>query len=342
MIVSVFTLAGYELSGGSDGTSHGGGVLVAVVLGAGLGYVHGGVLGRYLRVAMGTFERRVDRAPAASLLAGGLGAALLGLFGALIGTAAVVVLPEPWGWPVLGLSCWLGLYTGWSIGASKGDELVTLLRRSPVDERPFVPRRTERLGPVVLVDRSAAMDGRLLAVAGSGFLPGRLAVPRFVLDELNAIAEAGDPARRRRGRRALETLDVLRHDPDVGLTVLDDEVPEREGMDAKLVVLAQRLEAALLTSDSTLAAMAELQGVSCRNLNRLAIGLAPVLVPGEVVRLTVSKAGRDPGQGVGFLEDGTMVVVSDGATLVGRLTDVTITSSVQTSKGRMFFASLPA
>jgi uncharacterized protein YacL len=164
-------------------------------------------------------------------------------------------------------------------------------------------------------------------------------VPRFVLDELQGIADASDGTRRRRGRRALETLDALRHDPDVGLTVLDDEVPEREEVDAKLVALARRLDASLLTTDAALASVAELQGIRCRNLDRLATGLQPALVPGEVVRVTVSKPGRDPGQGVGFLDDGTMVVVSDGAPLVGNEADVTITSSVRTSKGRMFFAS---
>lgn len=334
LIVAVFTAAGHALAGGT--TAEGSAPLVGALLGACLGYVHGGMAGRFLRKAMGSFEARVDRAPAAVLFAGSLGALLLGVLGTLLGTAAVVLLPGRWGWPMLGLAVWLGVYAGFSIGARKGDELVALVRR-PATIEPIVAR--DPLGAVVLVDSSAAIDGRLLAVAGSGFLPGRLAVPRFVLDELQGIADASDPIRRRRGRRALETLDALRHDPDVGLTVLDDEVPEREEVDAKLVVLARRLDASLLTTDGALAANAELQGVRCRNLERLAAGLRPTLVPGEVVHLTVTRTGRDPGQGVGFLDDGTMVVVSDGAHLVGNETDVTITSSVQTPKGRLFFAS---
>lgn len=338
LIVAVFTAGGYSLGGGASAT--GSAPLVGALLGACLGYVHGGVGGRFLRRAMGRFEERVERAPAAVLFAGSLGALLLGVLATVAGTAAVFLLPGRWGWPVLGLLLWLGVYAGFSIGARKGDELVALVRRPAPTEAPFA--RTAVDGPMVLVDSSAAIDGRLLAVAGTGFLPGHLAVPRFVLDELQGIADASDPARRRRGRRALETLDVLRHDPDVGLTVLDDEVPEREEVDAKLVTLAQRLGASLLTTDAALAAVAELQGVRCRSLDRLAAGLQPVLVPGEVVRLTVSRTGRDPGQGIGFLDDGTMVVVSDGAPLVGNETDVTITSSVRTAKGRMFFASLPA
>ena len=343
LIVVVFTAAGYTLGGGSARAADGSIPLLGALLGACVGYVHGGMAGRFLRRAMGTFEATVERTPAAALFAGSLGALLLGVLGTVVGTAAVVLLPGRWGWPVLGLLVWLGVYAGYSIGARKGEELVALVRRpAAVAADPFARLPAVSDGPLVLVDSSAAIDGRLLGVAGSGFLPGRLAVPRFVLDELQGIADAADPTRRRRGRRALEVLDVLRHDPDVGLTVLDDEVPEREEVDAKLVLLARRLDASLLTTDAALASVAELQGVRCRNLDRLAAGLQAALVPGEVVRLLVSRTGRDPGQGVGFLDDGTMVVVSEGAPLVGNETDVTITSSVRTSKGRMFFASLPA
>jgi uncharacterized protein YacL len=335
LIVAVFTAAGYSLGGGTGAAAEGSRPMVGALLGACVGYVHGGVAGRFLRRAMGTFEARVERAPAAVLLAGSLGSLMLGVPAVVAGTAAVVLLPGRWGWPVLGLLLWLGVYAGFSVGARKGEELLSLLRRPSADPFP----RTDVDGPVVLVDSSAAMDGRLLGVARSGFLPGRLAVPRFVLDELRGIADASDPTRRRRGRRALETLDALRHDPTVGLTVLDDEVPERDEVDAKLVTLARRLDASLLTGDGALASVAELQGVPSRSLDRLADGLRTVLVPGEVVRLVVSRPGRDAGQGVGYLDDGTMVVVSDGAELVGNETDVTITSSVRTPKGRMFFAS---
>ena len=124
--------------------------------------------------------------------------------------------------------------------------------------------------------------------------------------------------------------------------MIDDEVPELQAVDAKLVALARRLQAGVLTTDSNLQRVAELQGVVCLNLNRLADGLRPVLVPGEVVRLPISREGREPGQGVGFLEDGTMVVVGEASGLVGREIDVRITSNVQTSVGRMLFASVVA
>ena len=146
--------------------------------------------------------------------------------------------------------------------------------------------------------------------------------------------------RRRRGHRGLETLEALRRDPAIRLQVLDDEVPERTEVDAKLVVLAGRLGADLLTIDANLQHVAELQGVRCRNLHRLAVSLRPALVPGEIVRLPITREGKEPGQGVGYLDDGTMIVVTDASRLVGAETDVCIASAVQTSRGRMFFASL--
>jgi uncharacterized protein YacL len=345
LIVGMSTAIGYAATGGHDtvGVEGDQRVLVGALLGACLGYVAGGVAGRLLRRAMGTFEERIDRASAPSLLAGALGAVVLGSMGALVGTVAVVVLPGQWGWPPFALVTWVAVYAGFQAGARKGEELLQTLRHgsgAPVSLVPAHAAVPAGGGPLVLIDSSAAIDGRLAAVAASGFLPGPLAVPRFVLDELQGIADAADDARRRRGRRGLELLESLRSEGGPGLVVLPDEVPERDEVDAKLVVLASRLDAVLLTLDTALTRVAEIQGVTCLSFHRLATSLQPVLVPGEVVRLTVTRHGKDEGQGVGFLDDGTMVVVSDGAEKLGRAVEVSIASSVQTSRGRMFFASL--
>ncbi|HUF32013.1 MAG TPA: TRAM domain-containing protein [Acidimicrobiales bacterium] len=347
MIVALATAVGHSLGGGQDvDAAETSAPLVGAALGACTGYVLGGVVGRMLRRATGSFERRIDRASPVALLSGGIGALLLGGIGAVAGLVVIAMLPDRWGWPLFGLAAWLGTYAGFQAGARKGEELLSLLRHGAGATEPAPP--TSFVAPpegpperLVLVDASAAIDGRLGAVAETGFLPGRLAVPRFVIDELQGLADAADPSRRRRGRRALELLDSLRGDDGEGLVVLPDEVPEREEVDAKLVVLAQRTGAILLTTDSGLASVAELQGVGCLSLHRLALSLRPVLVPGEVVRLTLTREGKDPGQGVGFLDDGTMVVVSDAANLIGAEVEVSITSSVQTSRGRMFFASAP-
>src|SRR5437870_1025531 len=303
-----------------------GAVVLGATLGACAGYVLGGVLARLLRRAMGHVEHQVDRTPPAQLLGGGFGAVLLGGLSLLLGIPAVVLMPNVSGWPVLGLLVWIGLYEGFRIGARKSEELLAM---AGLSTRPLV--RASRYGgnvapDALLVDSSAAIDGRLLSVTTAGFLRGALLVPRFVLDELQGIADAAEPARRRRGRRGLEVLDSLKGDPRVELHIVDDEVPEFATVDAKLVALARRLDVGLMTTDFNLQRVAELQGVTCLNLNRLAETLRPVHVPGEVVRFTVSRPGREAGQGVGFLDDGTMVVVGGASDMVGETVAVHVTS----------------
>jgi len=339
LIVVLSTGAGYGIARSSvgDGSPW---VVVGAVLGALFGYVVGGIAARTLRRGMGRVEATVERTPPAQLLGGGFGAALLGGLSLLLGIPAVVLMPGLPGWPVLGLLVWIGLYEGFRIGARKSEELLAM---AGLSTRPLV--RASRYGgnvapDALLVDSSAAIDGRLRAVTTAGFLRGALLVPRFVLDELQGIADAADPTRRRRGRRGLEILDSLQGDPRISLHVVDDEVPEFDEVDAKLVALARRLDVGLLTTDFNLQRVAELQGVSVLNLNRLAESMRPVHVPGEVVTFTVSRPGREPGQGVGFLDDGTMVVVSGAAHLVGREIAPRVTSNVQTSVGRMLFATL--
>jgi uncharacterized protein YacL len=340
LIVFLLTAAGFELAKGGSGAPAEGSAVLGATLGACVGYVVGGVLGRLLNRAMGVVEQRVDRAPAAQLVGGGLGAFVVALPAALLGLPAVVLLPAVRGWPILALVVWIGMVAGFRLGVAKSEELLAMagLTSRPIGRATRYGRN--RAPETVLVDTSAVIDGRALAVAEAGFLRGDLLVPRFVLDELHGIAGAGDPVRRRRGQRGLEVLDALQGDGRVGIHVIDDEVPELHAVDAKLVALARRLRAGVLTTDANLQRAAELQGVVCLNLHRLADGLRPVLVPGEVVRLPISREGREQGQGVGFLEDGTMVVVGEAAELVGREIDVRITSNVQTSVGRMLFASV--
>lgn len=339
LIVTLATAAGYALGRGGAPDA-GNAPVVGATLGALVGYVAGGIVGRQLRRAMGSLEHSVDRLPAAQLLAGLLGATALGLLSALVAVPAVVLVPGGWGWPVFGLVVWIGVYEGFEIGVAKSAELLDLAGLSQRSLAPATVGEQWMPAGAALVDTSAVIDGRLLQIAEAGFLGGELWVPRFVLDELQGIADAADGTRRRRGRRGLETLDALRRTGRVPVRVIDDEVPEFEAVDAKLVALARRLGVALLTTDANLVQVAEVQGVHCRNVNRLADGLRPAIVPGEVIHLPISREGKEPGQGVGFLEDGTMVVVGGGAPLVGREIDVRVTSNVQTSVGRMLFASV--
>jgi uncharacterized protein YacL len=330
------TAAGFALGRGGE-VEAGNGAVVGAVLGACVGYVAGGVLGRLIHNTMHRAERSLTKTSAATLLAGAVGGSALGLLSALIGVPAVVLLGD-WGWPVWGLLVWIGIYEGFAIAMRRADELLAL---AGLSTRPLVTATPYARGmDAALLDTSAVIDGRLLTIARTGFLPTVLLVPPFVLDELQSIADAQDPLRRRKGQRGLDLLAALQQLPGTDVHVLDDEVVEHDEVDAKLVTLAKRLEVALLTVDTNLQRVAELQGVRCLNLHRLADGLRPPLVPGETVRIGISREGKEPGQGVGFLDDGTMVVVGDAAELVGREVEVRITGNAQTSVGRMLFATV--
>src|SRR5688500_9435831 len=336
-IVLLATAAGFEMGKGS-GVEPGTGAILGATLGALLGYVAGGAVGRLLRRAMGTVEAEVERVPAATLLVGSFGGALSGLVCTWRGLPAIMLLEGPWGWPILGLVVWIGVVYGWRVAGRKAEELLALVGLST---RPLA--RASRYGregeDAFLVDSSAVLDGRLLPIANAGFLPGALLVPRFVLDELQGIADAQDLSRRRRGVRGLEELDALRRSGGE-LHVLDDEVPEHVEVDAKLIALARRHKFGIITTDGNLQRVAELQGIRCLNLNMLAAAGRPAHIPGELLVLPLTKEGTEPGQGVGYLDDGTMVVVTDAAGLVGSDVEVRITSSAQTSIGRMLFASV--
>lgn len=338
-IVLLATAAGFAVGRGDGGMASSNGAILGATLGACVGYVAGGVLGRLLDHGMVLAERRIEGAPAHRLLAGGVGAVVLGgLAGVVMLPAAFVFAPEV-GWSAVGLVVWVGAFLGYRLGAGKSDELLAM---AGLSSKPLLRASTYGSpdSPGVLVDTGTVVDGRLLALARAGFLRDAVLVPRFVLDHLQTIAEAQDAVRRRRGRRGLEMLEALRHQPDVTVHVLEDELPEHDDPDAKLVELALRSKVALLTLDETLQRSAELQGVRCLSLRRLAEGMRPVYIPGERTRVPIVREGKEAGQGVGFLDDGTMVVVGGAAAHVGREVEVRITSNVETSVGRMLFGSI--
>lgn len=193
--------------------------------------------------------------------------------------------------------------------------------------------------PTLLLDTNVIIDGRLPEIARTGFLPGRLGVPRFVLDELQRIADSEDPLRRARGRRGLESLNDLRREFPQAVDVLDDVVPEEREVDAKLIRLARTRGSAILTNDFNLNRVAQVQNVSVLNLNELTNALRPSVLPGEELSLRLVQEGREAGQGIGYLDDGTMVVVDGGRALVGNQTAVVVTRLLQTGAGRMVFAT---
>lgn len=200
----------------------------------------------------------------------------------------------------------------------------------------FVPHEVDV--PLVVVDTSVLIDGRIARVCEAGFLTAALVIPRFVLNELRAVADSNDPHKQARGRRGLEVLNELRKIKNVDIRVTESEVTKREDVDAKLVFLAQSMRAKLLTTDYNLAKMAEFHGVPWLNLNSLAKSLRPELMLGEQLEVDLVKPGKEEGQAIGFIEDGSMVVVNGGRPLIGRRVHAEIISVLPTAGGKMVFA----
>ncbi len=205
---------------------------------------------------------------------------------------------------------------------------------SVVSTRPAVPSE-------IVLDTSAIIDGRIVEVAASGFLLADIVVPRFVLDELRRVADSSDPLRRGRGRTGLELLTRLQAEEQVTTHLIDDESTEDEGdVDTRLLRLAKERGAALALTDSNLARVAELEGVRTLNVNALANAVKTNVLPGEPLTIELIEAGRGENQGVGYLADGTMVVVEEGGSAIGEVRDLTVKRVIQTQAGRMVFAQL--
>jgi uncharacterized protein YacL len=200
----------------------------------------------------------------------------------------------------------------------------------------FVPHEVDV--PLVVVDTSVLIDGRIARVCESGFLTAALVIPRFVLNELRAVADSADPHKQARGRRGLEVLNELRKIKNLDIRIGESEVLKREDVDAKLVFLAQSMRAKLLTTDYNLAKMAEFHGVPWLNLNSLAKSLRPELMLGERLEVDLVKPGKEEGQAVGYIEDGSMVVVNNGRAFIGRRVQAEIISVLPTGGGKMIFA----
>lgn len=190
----------------------------------------------------------------------------------------------------------------------------------------------------ILLDTSVIIDGRIVDIVATGFLAGSLLIPRFVLAELQHIADSGDKLRRQRGRRGLEVLSNLQKEPKIPVHISDIDVEGAREVDDKLVILARQMHAPILTNDFNLNRVAELQGVTILNINDLANAVKAVFLPGEELTIRIIQEGREARQGVGYLDDGTMVVVQDGSDLVGQDVQTSVTKVLQTAAGRMIFA----
>jgi uncharacterized protein YacL len=192
--------------------------------------------------------------------------------------------------------------------------------------------------PPMILDTSAIIDGRIVEIVKTGIFHGKMIVPKFVLAELQRVADSSDRVPRERGRRGLELLEDLKKSKNINLVIQEKGLPRGRDVDGRLVKLAKKLSGTIVTTDYNLNKVAGLHGVKVFNVNELSNALRPLVVPGEVLKIRVVQAGKELGQGVGYLSDGTMIVVEDGGELVGKEVEVTVSRFLQTTAGRMIFA----
>jgi len=267
----------------------------------------------------------------------GLSAAVFGLLFGLImarlilSTLDLVPVGPELGTPIRSVLVVVFCYFGMAIALRGRDEFNIIV--------PYVKfTRQDQREDLVILDTSVVIDGRIADICQTRFVEGRLIVPRFVLKELQQIADSQDPIKRNRGRRGLDVLARIQKIPHVDVRIQDEDFADTKEVDAKLVRLAKLLGGKILTNDFNLNKIAELQGVQVLNINELANALKPVVLPGEVMETRVIKEGKEYNQGVAYLDDGTMVVVEQGRHLIGQTVRVMVTSVLQTAAGRMIFA----
>ena len=296
----------------------------------------GPVVGLILVVALFLLEWRLRNMQFRVLVSGlvglGLGALAASILLAVLPLEAILPVPLWVGRSVISLGC---LYLGVILGSTKGvlftmDSVQSFIKGGE-------PRRIYKI-----LDTSVIIDSRMADVCETGFLDGILVVPQFVLRELQHIADSADSMRRNRGRKGLETLQRIKKNADVQVQISEVDFPEIREVDQKLIEAALKLNAKIFTNDFNLNQVAQLRGVDVLNINELANALKPVVLPGEAMKVFILKEGKESNQGVGYLDDGTMVVVDNAKRFLGKNVDIVITSVLQTTAGKMFFGKFEA
>lgn len=283
-------------------------------------------------------EQYLQRIPSQDLLMGSVGLVIALIIANLIRPTISSI-----GWPGIVLSVLVTLflaYLGLSVFIKKREEILSLFTSIPRFGKERVAKAELRAGQLKILDTSVIIDGRISELCESGFIEGILLVPAFVLEELRHIADSPDLLKRNRGRRGLDILNKMRKDQDIKIQIYDNNrgLEDTAEVDTKLVKLAQKLTAKIITNDFNLNKVAELHGVKVLNINELANAVKPVVLPGEEMIVQVVKDGKETGQGVAYLDDGTMIVVDGGKRYINQTIPVLVTSVLQTAAGRMIFA----
>ena len=284
-------------------------------------------------------RRSLGRLSAETLFAG-LTGLIVGLLTAALLAFPFSQLPPPFGQilPFIGVIAFA--YFGVSLFVMRQGDLMGLVSTmgGRGESSGGSSSSWTNLNRTILLDTSVIIDGRVADIAKTGFLPGTLLIPRFVLNELQYIADSPDGLRRQRGRRGMEVLAELQKQPNILVRISDIDAEGVREVDDKLVVLARQLKCPILTNDYNLNRVAELQGVTILNINELANAVKSVVLPGEHMTLNIFQEGKEFGQGVGYMDDGTMVVVENGHDFIGEYKEVVVTKVLQTAAGRMVFA----
>jgi uncharacterized protein YacL len=292
-------------------------------------------VGLVMALAVLLAELRLRQAALSGLLGGAIGA-VLGVFAALLVTLVISRTDEPE--PTKSFLEFAALfafgYLGLVLGSRRGGELHV----DGLEE--FFGKKFARGESVKLLDTSVLIDGRIADICEAQFLEGVLAVPQFVLHELQMVADSSDSLKRQRGRRGLEVLQRMQKMPQVEVRILEQDIPQAGDVDHKLVELARRMGAKIVTNDFNLNKVATVQGFSVLNVNQLAHALKPAVLPGEAMRVLILREGKEANQGVAYLDDGTMVVVDGARRMINRSVDVIVTSVHQTTAGKMIFGRL--
>lgn len=312
--------------------------IIAVISGL-LGALFAPLIVRKVIQATMWIEQKLQKMPTQDILGGAVGLIIGLIIANLLSSSLAGIRSIP------GLS-WLGIllpiissllfgYLGMSLGAKKKEDLFNLIPRFGRDKTA----KSERPGSLLkILDTSVIIDGRIADICKSGFIEGSLVIPNFVLNELQHIADSSDLLKRNRGRRGLDILNKIRKELDVMVQISDQDYDDIPEVDSKLVKLALDLGAKVLTNDFNLNKVAELKGVQVLNINELSNAVKPVMLPGEEMEVQVIKDGKESGQGVAYLDDGTMIVVEGGKRYLQQHIYVVVTSVLQTAAGRMIFA----
>jgi len=326
-------VAGWQLGRFLAGTAPAEDYLRYVLVLALSGVAFGGLLAPYLTIKPFLFIRRkIRQLPAQELFAVILGL-IVGLIVAALLSPVLAILPSPLGDYLPFIAAVVFGYLGMAVMMMRQQDIFSVIGSRFAGEGTGL--REER---PVLLDTSVIIDGRIADISQTGFIPGTMLVPRFVLNELQHIADSGDSLRRNRGRRGLEMLNRLKEESVVPIRITDMDAPDASQVDDKLIQLAKSLRCPIVTNDYNMNRVAQLQGVLVLNINELANAVKSVLLPGETISVRVIQEGKELGQGVGYLDDGTMIVIEEGRPYIGQTIPVLVKKVLQKTEGRLVFA----